>query len=181
MNKINGGILALLASLALTSCGKGSQQEAVSSAGEAQSKRSVPVANSLGSPHAIDPSVIASAKPTGQPCSLDSIDGNYAKQVTLKPGKPYAFRGWLLDASRQPARKFSLVLESKQDYAISATTGVSRADVGAYLKDPQLDGAGFEFAAPLAAVRPGEYKLALLVGHGSAVHSCDVEKTLIVK
>lgn len=180
MNKIAGGIYAIFGALAMTSCGHGTQQQAVTGARETQNAKA-PAANKAGSPQMIDASVIAAAKPTGQPCSLDTVDGSYAKQVRVTAGKPHVFRGWLLDASRKPAGKFSLILEGKQDFAIVAVTGVSRPDVGAYLRDPKLDEAGFEFVSAFTAIPPGEYKLVLLVDHRSAAHSCDVEKRLTVE
>lgn len=70
----------------------------------------------------IDASIIAAAKPTAQPCSLDAIDGSYAKQVTVSVGKPHVFRRWLLNSSREPAGKFSLVLKGNHDFATPATT-----------------------------------------------------------
>ncbi len=179
MNKIIGGILALLGAVAMTSCGQSAQQQDVTSSGEAQSK-SMPVVASSGSPHVIDPSVIASAKPTGQPCSLDSIDDSYAKQVVVAAGKPHVFRGWLLNASRQPAGKFSLILEGTQAFAIAAHTGASRPDVGTYLGEPKLSGAGFEFESSLAKIPVGNYKLMLLINDGGRVYSCEIGKELQV-
>lgn len=177
MNKIAGDIFASFGALAMVSCGQGAQQQIVTGARETQSTKAT-TASKAGSPQMIDASVIAAAKLTAQPCSLDAVDGSYAKQVHVVAGKPHVFRGWLLDASRQPAGKFSLIFEGKQDLAIAAVTGVSRPDVGAYVRDPKLDEAGFEFAPTFTALPPGEYKLVLLVEHGSVAHSCDVDKRL---
>lgn len=177
MNKITGGILTVMGVLTFAGCGHNAQQQAATTAAQ---KASAQTASPAGNPQVIDASVLALAKSTNQPCSLDSIDGNYAKQVHMAQGKLHVFRGWLVDASRQPAGKFSLVLEGKQDFAIAAATGVSRPDVGAYLKDSALGAAGFVFSSVVGSVPSGDYKLTLLVNRGGAVYSCDVEKTLVV-
>ncbi len=179
MKAVFCGILAILGAVALAGCGNSGHPQASGVAGE--ESQGVPVAASpAGDIHPMDASVLASAKSTGQPCSLDSIDGNYAKQVHVTADTPHVFRGWLLDASRKPAGKFSLVLEGKQDFAIPATTGVSRPDVGAYLKNPALGTAGFAFSSALESVSPGTYDVKLLVHQGSSAYVCDAKRKIVV-
>lgn len=179
MKAVFCGILAIVGAIALAGCGNsGHPQASGVTGGESQE---VPVAATpAGDIRTLEASALTSATPTGQPCSLDSIDGNYAKQVHVTADTPHVFRGWLLDASRKPAGKFSLVLEGKQDFAIPATTGVSRPDVGAYLKNPALGIAGFAFSSAIGLVPSGDYELGLLVIRGNTVYQCETGKKLIV-
>lgn len=179
MKAVFCGILAILGAVALAGCGNSGHPQASGVAG-GESQGAPVAASPAGNIHPVDASVLASAKSTEQPCSLDSIDGNYAKQVHVTASKPHVFRGWLLDASRKPAGKFSLMLEGKQDFAIPATTGVSRPDVGDYLKDPALDTVGFAFSSVIGSVPSGEYKLTLLISHGNGAHLCETGKALAV-
>jgi hypothetical protein len=178
MKAVFCGILAILGAVALAGCGNSGHPQASGVAGG--ESQGVPVAVSpAGDIRTLEASVLASATPTGQPCSLDSIDGNYAKQVHVTAGTPHVFRGWLLDASRKPAEKFSLVLDGKQDFAIPASTGVSRPDVGDYLKDHALDTAGFAFTSKLKSIPPGEYRIVLKTIKGNQIFFCDADKTLV--
>lgn len=180
MKRIAFGTLGAILALALVGCGKGEQQNVPSGSVSGDQEKAAAATSISSRPVVLDAGALASAKPTGEPCSLDSIDGNYAKQVIVAANKPHTFRGWLLNALRQPAGQFSLVLEGKRDFAIAAVTGVSRPDVGAYLKDSALGAAGFVFSSVVGSVPLGDYKLTLLVDRGGVVYSCDVEKTLVV-
>src|SRR6185312_2434326 len=44
--------------------------------------------------------VFSSLKVSGQPCSLDSIDGDYASKLGLIKGETHVFRGWLANHVR---------------------------------------------------------------------------------
>jgi len=123
---------------------------------------------------------IADAKPTGQPCSLDSVDDNYAKQVQLDPAVPHVFRGWMLEPTRQLAGKFSVVLIGAHDYALSSATGVTRTDVGDYLKDPALASAGFVFQVSVKNIPSGPYQAKLVANQAGTAYVCDTEKSFVI-
>lgn len=130
----------------------------------------------------LGPDVLAAAQSTNAPCSLDSIDGNYFKdQVKLASGKSHVFRGWLLDEAKRPAGNFSFVLKGPHDYAIPTTTGVVRNDVGDYLKDPVLSGAGFNFSTTLTSLLAGEYHVTFVVQRDQKAYFCDSGKTFTVE
>jgi len=178
LNKIMSGTLTVMGVLALAGCGHNAQQQAATTVAQ---KTSAQTPSPAGNPQVIDASALALAKSTNQPCSLDSIDGNYAKQVHVAQNKLHVFRGWLLDASRQPAGNFNLVLEGRQSYAIPAVTGVARPDVGDYLKNPALAQAGFEFSSALQDVELGQYTLLLMVKVQHRELICQLAKDVIVE
>lgn len=132
-----------------------------------------------GSVSPMDAGVVANAQWTGAACSLDTIDDSYSKdQIKLDRNHPHVFRGWLLDETKQPAGNFSLVLKGAQDYAISASTGEMRKDVGEYFKDPALNAAGFSVSADLSAVQVGDYDIKFVVQKSGHTYFCDSGKKL---
>jgi hypothetical protein len=181
MKAVFCGILGVLAAFALAGCGKGGYPQASGVAAGTSDGTTVVATTPAEEIHTLEASVLASAKPTGQPCSLDSIDGNYSKQVHVTAGKPHVFRGWLLNASRQPACKLNLILEGKQNYAIPAVTGVARPDVGDYLTNPALAQAGFEFSSALQDVAPGQYTLLLMIRGQHRALICQLAKDVVIE
>lgn len=175
-------LVASASLLTLVACGSGQPPQAengvASTPAASPQSSAAPVANGSVSPLA--EGSIAAAKPTGQPCSLDSVDDNYAKQVHLDPTVSHVFRGWMLGPSRQPAGKFSIALIGAKDYALSSTTGVNRGDVGDYLKDPALATAGFAFQVSLKDVQAGTYQTRLLTDQAGTVYVCDTEKMVVI-
>lgn len=170
-------VLAVSASLLmLVACSSGQSPSA--DGGSAAQSPAAPVAK--GSVGPLAEGLIADAKPTGQPCSLDSVDDNYAKQVQLDPAVPRVFRGWMLGPSRQPAGKFSIVLIGAHDYVLSSETGVTRTDVGDYLKDAALATAGFAFQVSLGDVPAGSYQTSLVTDQVGAAYICDTGKTFMI-
>lgn len=161
------------AALVLAACGQSGQQATAPTQSAASTITAPTTAIATDDARSLDSSVLTAAKPTGQPCSLDS-------EPQLQLGKSYVFRGWLLDPSRQPAGKFDVALVGNQDFAIAATTGFSRPDVGAYMKDPALAAAGFKFSTTIESVPVGGYEVRLLIKRGADVYACDTGKTLIV-
>jgi hypothetical protein len=126
--------------------------------------------------------ILSSAQWTGAGCSLDSVDGNYSKdQVKLIKGKPHVFRGWLLGGTKRPAASFRVVLKGAQNFAISATTGVERKDVGEFFKDPSLASAGFNFSSNLNSIPAGEYSVTFLIEHEQHSFFCDAGKKLTIE
>lgn len=126
--------------------------------------------------------VLAAAQRTGDTCSLDSVDGNYLKgQLKLARGKSHVIRGWLPDEAKHPAGQFSLVLKGAQNFSILASTGVARADVGEFFKDPTLSDAGFNFSSILAPVQAGEYRVIYMTKNSGHTYFCDTGKTLTIE
>lgn len=166
-------LVSSLAAFALAACGQSGQQATAPMQSAASAITAPTTAIPTDDAQPLDSSVLAAAKPTEQPCSLDS-------EPQLQLGKPYVFRGWLLGPSRQPAGKFDVAMVGNQDFAIAATTGFSRPDVGAYMKDPALAAAGFEFSTTIESVPVGRYEVRLLIKRGADVYVCDTGKTLMV-
>lgn len=167
-------LVSLLGVLLLAGCGQSGQPGTIAAppASNAPTAPEGPV-SPAPKPEPMSASVLASAKPTGQQCSFDS-DPN----VTI--GKQNTLRGWFLDPSKQPAGAFTFVLVGEHDFAISAKTGVLRADVGAYLGDPALSSAGYAFSSTLESVPPGTYGVRLLVEQGNSAYVCDVKQKIVV-
>ena len=126
---------------------------------------------------------ISSANLSGQPCSLDSIDGNFGPSVALEKGEPHVLRGWLASPGRAAAGKFELVLVSEgQGFGIPATTGTLRPDVAEGLQAPALADAGFNISTTLSSVPAGSYQARfLMAAEGGASFWCDAGKTIEVR
>jgi hypothetical protein len=130
----------------------------------------------------LDPAVLSEAKWTGAGCSLDTVDGNYSKDgVRLTSGKSHVFRGWILNAAKQPAGKFGLVFKGATTFVVAASTGVSRSDVGAFYKNPALNSAGFNFSTTLTPIPAGDYRMSFIIQESGHAHFCDAGKTLTVE
>lgn len=126
---------------------------------------------------------ISSAKLSGQPCSLDSIDGNFGQSVALEKGKPHVLRGWLANSERAAAGNFELVLVSGgQGFGIPATTGTPRPDVAEGQNAPALAEAGFNISTTLSSVPAGSYQARFLMANNAGASSwCDTGKTIEVR
>lgn len=176
----------LISMLTLEGCGNNDQQTAAGAKSTAASvsttAREVTSVVTEDKIQPIDADVLAAAQRTSDTCSLDSIDGNYSKdQVKLAKGKPHVFRGWLLDEAKHHVGQFSLVLKGARNFAIQASTGVARADVGEFFKDPTLSDAGFNFSSTLASVQAGEYHVIYMAKNSGHTHLCDTGKTLTIE
>jgi len=176
-------VTMLISALPMAGCGhneagaptRASGNAVAASAASAAGATTTPVPKGVVTP--LDSGVLANAQSTGVACSLDTIDGNHSKDLlTLDRSRPLVFRGWLLDEAKQPAGEFSLVLKGTQDYAISASTGEMRKDVGEYFKDPALSAAGFSVSADLSVVQRGSYSLVLVIRKPGRVFFCDTER-----
>lgn len=170
-------LYVLLASTcALAGCGTSGQQGAASSAQPAApastTAHTAPVTEAVAEPFSA--AVLASAAPTGQPCSFDSDP-----HVTI--GKQNQLHGWMLGPLHTPAGKLSFVLVGKSDFAIATSTGVARPDVGAYLGDPALSTAGYALSSTLDAVPPGDYVVKLMATSDNKLYVCNTNKNLHVR
>jgi len=127
--------------------------------------------------------VFSSLKVSGQPCSLDSIDGDYASKLGLIKGETHVFRGWLANHVRVAAGKFELVLSSgERNFGIPVSTGTPRPDVAKGLHAPALASAGFNFSTTLSAIPPGDYQVRfLLAEEGGVAYWCDAKKTIDIR
>ena len=165
--KSKSAILALLASsaLALAGCGSHDQQSAATDSGI----------------QPVSSDDLASAVPTQQPCSLDTIDGNTSAAIELAKEQPHTFRGWLSDESKKPAGDFSLVLTGPAIFEIAAKTGASRPDVAEGTGVPALADAGFEFTKELTSVPSGSYQVRFLISRGTNKYVCEATKTINLK
>jgi len=180
-------IPVLIGGLTLAGCGNNDQQtpqtahsSAASTSTPATPEVTTAVAEDKITPLSSD--VVAAAQWTGAVCSLDTVDGDYSKdQVKLTIGKPHVFRGWLLNAAKHPAGQFSLVLKGQENFEIPAQTGVARADVGTFFKDPALSDAGFNFSSTLAQVQAGEYHVIYTIKNFGHTYFCDTGKTLTIE
>lgn len=178
MNKL----LALIAAVGivpLAGCGQSGQQSTGTTGTQPSAEHTTPVTASSIQPVAAG--VVSSAQLSGEPCSLDSVDGSYAARVPLSKSKPAIFRGWLESHQRHPAGSFSLVLIGKQAYGIPAKTGVDRPDVASGRNDPGLEAAGFNFSAILDVLPAGDYSVRFLMSEGGKAYWCDTKKTVILR
>lgn len=186
-------ICVFISALALAGCGNNDQQPPVDgqsngASSTAPAAPAAPAAPEVTTAVAEDKiqvlgsDVLAAAQWTNAACSLDTVDGNYSKnQVKLISGKPHVFRGWLLNATKHPAGQFSLVLKGLRTFAVPASTGVTRADVGAFFKNPALSDAGFNFSSTLTSIPVGEYHVTFIIQEPGHVYFCDADKTLTVE
>jgi glycosyltransferase involved in cell wall biosynthesis len=172
--------VALIGIFSLTGCGSNeaaspdgaSSNAAMTSPTSAASVGAAPVPRGRVSP--LESSTLTSAQWTGASCSLDTIDGSYSKDVLkLDKSHPHIFRGWLLDEAKKPAGKFSLVLKGSSDYAISASTGEIRKDVGEYFKNPALNDAGFSVSADLSTLQAGNYDVIFVIRKSGRAFFCE--------
>lgn len=169
-----------LAALVLAACGPSGQQSANSTTQpppSAEATTPVPA----GSVHSVLAGVVNSATLSGQACSLDSVDGNYAAQVTLSKGKAHVFRGWLENNQQKPAGEFQFVLAGTQDFGIPAATGVQRPDVASGQNNPALANAGFNFSVNLDSLPSGDYAIRFLMQTSGKTYWCDAKKTVVLK
>jgi hypothetical protein len=164
-------VAALLFALALSACGSGESSPSAAAAGAAG-----PVAS--GKVVLLDSDALVGAQSTGTACSLDTIDDSYAKEASLENTKPHVFRGWMLSESRQPAGKFDLVLKGTPSYAIAASTGETRKDVGEYFKDPAMSTAGFSVSSDLSGVPAGVHDIIFVIERNGRTYYCDSGKKL---
>ena len=180
-------VATLISTLPMAGCGhneagapaKAQDNAVVASAASAASATTMPVPKGVVTP--LDSGVLANARSTGVACSLDTIDGNYSKDLlALDRSHPHVFHGWLLDEAKQPAGEFSLVLKGTQDYAISASTGEIRKDVGEYFKDPALSAAGFSVSTDLSVVQSGGYDVIFVIQKSGHVYFCDSRRKLLM-
>lgn len=175
--------LALVSSLAvfaLSACGQSGQQPASSTMQPSSSAEATAPAPA-GSVQPVPASEVNSASLSGQACSLDTIDGDYAAQVTLDKGKTHVFRGWLENDEQKPAGDFRIVLVGSQDYGMSAKTGVSRPDVAAGQNNPALTDAGFNASANLDSLPSGKYGIRFLMQTNDKTYWCDAKKSAVLK
>jgi len=172
-------LIAAVGIVPLAGCGQSGQQSTGTTGTQPSAEHTTPVTASSIQPVAA--SVVSSAQLSGEPCSLDSVDGNYAARVPLSRGKPTVFRGWLENHQRQPAGSFRLVLIGNQAYGIPAKTGVERPDVASGQHDPGLEAAGFNFSATLKTLPAGDYSVRFLMNEGGKTYWCDAKKTVVLQ
>lgn len=174
-NKVT--MVALIGALALSACGQNGDQTP-KMAQPTEPEITTPASSASVQP--IATSVVTSAKLTGQSCSLDSIDGNYAARVQLAKGKAHVFRGWLESVQQKAAGAFDLVLVGNQDYSVAAETGVARPDVAKGENNPALATAGFNISVDLDSLPTGEYAVRFLMKSDNGAFWCDAKKGIVV-
>lgn len=172
--------VSLLAPFALAACGQSGQQPADSSA-LPPSPAAVAAPVPAGSVQPIPASVAASAELSGQACSLDTIDGNYAAQVSLDKSKPHAFRGWLENNLQKPPGAFQIVLVGAQDFGLPAKTGHPRPDVASGQNNPALADAGFDVSVSLDSLPSGKYAVRFLMQTDGKAYWCDARKSVVLE
>ncbi|HKZ10549.1 MAG TPA: hypothetical protein VJL61_07570 [Rhodanobacteraceae bacterium] len=168
------------AALVLTACGQSGQQPANSTtSAPASAEITTPVP--AGSVQPVPAGDVTSAALSGQACSLDAVDGDYAERVSLDKGKPHVFRGWLENNQQKPAGKFRIVMVGAQDFAVPAETGVSRPDVATTLKNPALEDSGFNASVDLGSMPSGDYSVRFLMQTDGKMYWCDAKKNVVLK
>lgn len=165
------------AALVLTACGQSGHQPA-SSTVQAPSSAEITTPVPAGSVRPVSAGDVNSAALSGQACSLDAVDGDYAAQISLNKGKPHVFRGWLENNQQEPAGEFRIVMVGTQNFAIPAETGVPRPDVATVLKNPALENSGFNVSVDLGSLPSGDYTVRFLMQTGGDAYWCDAKKTL---
>lgn len=170
-------IPALIGVLALTACGQNGHQTG-SSTQKAEPEATTSISSASVQP--IANSALTAAKLTGQACSLDSVDGNYAVRVRLAKGTSHVLRGWLEDKQQKPAGSFHLILSGDKNFSVPATTGVARPDVASGQSNPALAKAGFNLSIDFETLPAGEYTVRFLMGSGDEASWCNAKKSIIV-
>lgn len=168
------------ATLVLTACGQSGQQSTNSTA-QAPSSAEIATPVPAGSVQPVSAGDVNSAVLSGQACSLDAVDGDYAAQVSMDKGKPHVFRGWLENNQQKPAGKFRIVMVGANDFAIPAETGVPRPDVATALKNPALADSGFNLSVNLDSVPSGDYTVRFLMQTNGKAYWCDAKKSVVLK
>lgn len=167
------------AALVLTACGQSGQQTANPAVQPPQSaEATTPVP--AGSVQPVPAGDVASAALSGQACSLDSVDGNYASRVVLSKGKVHVFRGWLENNEKKPPGEFRIVLVGSRDFGVPAMTDVPRPDVASDQHNPALANAGFNVSVNLDSLPVGEYAIRFLMTTNSKTYWCDTKKSVVV-
>jgi len=168
------------AALVLTACGQSGQQPANSTI-QAPSSAEITTPLPAGSVQPVSAGDVNSAALSGQACSLDAVDDDYAAQVSLDKGKPHVFRGWLENNQQKPAGRFRIVMVGAQDFAIPAETGVPRSDVATALKNPALEDSGFNVSVDLGSMPSGDYTVRFLMQTDGKMYWCDAKKNIMLK
>jgi len=167
------------AALVLTACGQSGQQPANSTV-QAPSSAETTTLVPAGSVQPVSAGDVNSAALSGQACSLDAVDGDYAAQVSLDKGKPHVFRGWLETNQHKPAGAFRIVMVGARNFAFPAETAVPRPDVATALKNPALANSGFNVSVNLDSLPSGDYTVRLLMRTDGNAYWCDTKKSMII-
>lgn len=168
----------VIAALALVACGQGGNQTSGSTQPK-EAEATTPVVSASVLP--IANSAVTAAHLTGQPCSLDSIDGNYSERVQLTKDQSHVFRGWLEDSMQKPAGTFQLIFLGNKSFSVQAKTGGARPDVALGQSNSALETAGFSFSVNLNTIPTGEYSVRLLIGSRDGASWCDTRKSVLVQ
>lgn len=128
----------------------------------------------------VDPGWLAAAAPQSQNCNLETINQGTLEQVSSVPrSASMSMVGWALFSHGQKPREVVAVFQGPQDYAFTASHGVFRDDVVSAIHGASREG-GFASTVAISSLRPGRYKVQVMMMRRNGFERCDTGKTLII-
>lgn len=113
---------------------------------------------------------------SGKACDL-----NVPENMRVPRGRPVILSGYVISSADAPAGEFEVVLKGERVYKVAAKTGMRRADVADYFRNPGLMDAGFRLVVDLGELPPGTYAVEYLWNEHSGNSFCEVGKSVVVE